>query len=75
MKEDADSYLRSGAGLSDFLKFLRLRQRMECDTRRRIVEDALSGGDQDGSRAREADEMLGALGLPPIARPPAQQNN
>ena len=67
LKEEADIHLRSGSGILDFLKFLRLRQKMESDCRRRIVEEALmeDGGDRE-RRLAEANGTLAAMGLAPM---------
>ena len=66
LKEEADIHLRSGSGILDFLKFLRLRQKMESDCRRRIVEEALMDGGDRERRLAEANGTLAAMGLAPM---------
>ena len=66
LKEEADIHLRSGSGILDFLKFLRLRQKMESDCRQRIVEEALMDGGDRERRLAEANGTLAAMGLAPM---------
>ena len=66
LKDEADLYLRSGSGISDFLKFLKLRQKMESECRQRIVEEAVMSGEDHERRLKEANETLVAMGLAPM---------
>ena len=66
LKDEAELHLRSGAGLKDFLKFLRLRQKMESDCRKRIIEETELDGDGRSARIQDANETLATMGLAPI---------
>lgn len=66
LKEDAQTYLRSGAGLADYFKFLVMRQRMESDCRQRMIDEIRPDDPDHDRRVTEANEMLESMGLAPI---------
>jgi len=66
LKEEAALYVRSGSGLADYLRFIKLRQKMEEDCRQRIIEDVNFNTGNTLDQIRAANETLSAMGLAPI---------
>jgi len=57
LKEEAEVYIRTGSGLSDYLVFLFERQKMEAEAREKIINENQPG---------EANRILSAMRLKPI---------
>ena len=57
LKEEAEVYIRTGSGLSDYLVFLFERQKMEAEAREKIINE---------NQPDEANRILSAMRLKPI---------